>query len=88
MNGNNNKDPRKRYRKTSLQEKEYRLPLQKKYLDTFDMMQLFNVTPRTLQRWRTEGIVKARKVGGRIYYLAEDVDDMMRGEADAPDADH
>lgn len=55
MNKNNGNDPRKKFRKAKLQDKEYRLPIKKKYYDTFDMIQLFSVTERTLQRWRTEG---------------------------------
>ncbi len=59
--------------------------LQKLYYDNADMMQLFNVSSRTLQRWRDEGIISGKKVGGKIYYLAEKVDEMMSGNNDLAD---
>ncbi|KIA83651.1 hypothetical protein OA84_09210 [Kaistella solincola] len=51
--------------------------------DNADMMQLFHVSGRTLQRWRKEGIVPYKKIGGKIFYLAEDVLRMMRKGDDA-----
>lgn len=49
------------------------------------MMQLFNVTSRTLQRWRAEGIVPYKKLGGKIYYLAHKVDDLMEDDEQSSD---
>lgn len=78
MQNHRENDPRKRFRKAKLQEKEHRMPVEKRYYDTFDMIQLFNVHPRTLQRWRTEGKIPYKKISGRVYYHAENIDDLMR----------
>lgn len=55
-------------------------PLERKYYDNADMMQLFNVSLRTLQRWRDEGTIPFKKVHGKIFYVADEVDAFMRGE--------
>lgn len=78
MQNNRENDPRKKFRKAKLQEKKHRLTVEKRYYDTFDMIQLFNVTERTLQRWRTEGTVPYTKMGRRIYYIADDIERVMR----------
>ena len=56
--------------------------LDRKYYDNSDMARLFKVTPRTLQRWRDNGIVPYKKLGGKIYYLAVKVDELMCDEGD------
>ena len=45
---------------------EKRLDYIKKYYDNADMMELFKVSLRTLQRWRDDGIIPFKKVGGKI----------------------
>lgn len=56
--------------------------LEEKYYDNADMMRLFKVTSRTVQRWRDEKRVPFTKLGGKIYYLAHKVDDLMEGETE------
>ena len=46
------------------------------------MMQLFKVSSRTLQRWRDERIVPYKKVGGKIFYLADKVEELMQSDED------
>lgn len=74
------KDHRPTYRKPDFTRPAQRQPVEKKFYDTADMVMLFNVTSRTLQRWRDDGVVPFKKVGGRIYYLASKVDQMMEEE--------
>lgn len=58
-----------------LNKKKY---LKKKYYDTADMRVIFKVSSRTLQRWRNDGLIPFKKLGGKIYYLADKVDQIMR----------
>ena len=55
-------------------------PLERKYYDNADMMQLLNVSLRTLQRYRDDGEIPFKKIRGKIFYIAEEVDKFMRGE--------
>lgn len=82
MNERNKKENRPSYRQPSFKKSKVRQAVEKKFYDNADMMQLFNVCSRTLQRWRDEGIVPYKKVGGKIYYLAQKVDDLMEAEDD------
>ncbi len=76
-------DQRPAYRKPSFTKRLPRQEVEKKFYDNADMMQLFNVCSRTLQRWRDEGIIPFKRVGGRIYYLASKVDQMMEEDDEA-----
>ena len=38
------------------------------YLDNFDLLRLLQVTPRTIQRWRKNGRLPYKKIGGKYYY--------------------
>lgn len=81
----NGKNEGRKYRNPNWLKANERYTLQKKYYDNADMQQLFNVSSRTLQRWRDDGIISGKKVGGKIYYLAEKVDEMMNGNNDLAD---
>lgn len=78
MSDKNNKNNRPSFRKPKWTEQQRWQPMERKYYDNADMMQLFNVSSRTLQRWRKEGELPFKKIGGKIYYVAEEVDRMMR----------
>ncbi len=54
-------------------------PLEGKYYDNADMARLFKVSSRTLQRWRKGGDIPFRKIRGKIFYVAEEIDRFMRG---------
>jgi hypothetical protein len=44
-----------------------------KPLDNQDVSQLLNVSLRTLQRYRTEGLLPFFKLGQKIYYKTSDI---------------
>ena len=67
----------KKFRKPDWASIENRQPPPKKYYDNFDMMALFNVGERTLQRWRDDGELPFVKIRGRIYYIAKEIDRLM-----------
>lgn len=79
MDERNRKENRPSYRKNPFQEYSRRQELEEKYYDNADMIRLFKVTSRTLQRWRDEKRVPFTKLGGKIYYLAHKVDALMEG---------
>ena len=80
MNDRNKKENRPSFRKKPEQMPSGRRAVERKYYDNADMMQLFNVSSRTLQRWRDEGVVPFKKLGGKIFFLAQKVDQLMEQE--------
>lgn len=73
-----NKNSRPDYRTTRLKKQAITPSADRVYYDNADMMRVFSVTGRTLQRWRRERIIPFKKLGGKIYYLAEEVEELMR----------
>ena len=49
----------------------------KKYLKSSEVMDLLQVSPGTLQNLRINGTLPYTKVGGIIYYDAEEIQDVM-----------
>lgn len=49
----------------------------KKYLKSSDVMDLLQVSPGTLQNLRINGTLPYTKVGGIIYYDAQDIHNVM-----------
>lgn len=49
----------------------------KKYLKSSEVMDLLQVSPGTLQNLRINGTLPYTKVGGIIYYDAEDIQNVM-----------
>jgi len=47
-------------------------------LDRQDLLQLFHISVRTLQNWRTKGILPYSKIRNKIYYRQSDVDEMLQ----------
>lgn len=47
------------------------------FLDNQQFLQLMNVSKRTAQTWRDEGIVSFSQVGGKIYYRMSDVQKLL-----------
>lgn len=80
MSERRNREDRPGYRK--VQWGMRKTPLERKYYDNADMMELFNVSIRTLQRWRDEGVIPFKKIRGKIFYIADEVDDFMRGQSE------
>jgi hypothetical protein len=49
-----------------------------KLLDRQDILQMLHISPRTLQHWRTKGILPYSKIGSKIFYKLTDVEEMLR----------
>lgn len=49
----------------------------KKYLKSSEVMELLQVSPGTLQTLRCNGTLPYSKVGGLIYYDAQEIQEMM-----------
>lgn len=47
------------------------------FLDNQDFLMLMNVSKRTAQQWRTDGVIAFSQVGGKIYYSMSDVLEML-----------
>ncbi len=47
------------------------------FLDNQEFLQLMNISKRTAQTWRDEGIVAFSQVGGKIYYRMSDVQKLL-----------
>jgi len=43
------------------------------YLDAHDVITMFPISLRTLERWRQKGLIPFYKTGNSIFYLAEDI---------------
>ncbi|MDO4959279.1 MAG: helix-turn-helix domain-containing protein [Prevotellaceae bacterium] len=48
-----------------------------KWKDGYEVMKELNISPRTLQNWRSNGVIGFSKVGHKIYYRAQDIDEML-----------
>lgn len=51
--------------------------------DNADLMKITMVTERTLTNWRKKGILKFKKIGGKIYYTHDDVQEILRRRSEA-----
>jgi hypothetical protein len=51
--------------------------LTENWLDNQDVMELLKVSPRTLQNMRDSQTLPYSKVGGKIYYKATDVENLL-----------
>jgi helix-turn-helix protein len=49
-----------------------------KLLDNQDLCQLLNVNKRTLQRYRSKGILKYLRVGGKTFYTVDHVNEFIK----------
>ena len=47
------------------------------FLDNQQFIQLMNISKRTAQSWRDEGIIAFSQVGGKIYYRMSDVQKLL-----------
>ncbi len=45
--------------------------------DNQDVMQLLKVSQRTLATWREEGTIKYSKIGAKLYYKPEHIQEML-----------
>ena len=47
------------------------------FLDNSSFIQLMNISKRTAQTWRDDGIISYSQVGSKIYYLFSDVEKLL-----------
>jgi hypothetical protein len=47
------------------------------FVDNADFIQLMNISKRTAQAWRDEGIISFSQIGGKIYYRMSDVQALL-----------
>lgn len=47
------------------------------FLDNQEFIQLMNISKRTSQNWRDQGIVSFSQIGSKIYYKMEDVEKLL-----------
>jgi predicted site-specific integrase-resolvase len=43
------------------------------WVDSQDVMQKFHISVRTLQNWRTNGLLPYSRLSGKIYYRKSDI---------------
>jgi hypothetical protein len=51
--------------------------LQEVWLAKHDVMELMQISERTLQNWRTNGIIPYSKIHGKLYYKESDIQQML-----------
>ncbi len=49
-----------------------------KLFDNQDLCQLLNVNKRTLQRYRSKGILKYVRIGGKTFYTLNNVNEFIK----------
>ena len=54
-----------------------------KLLDNQDLCQLLHVNKRTLQRYRSKGILKYVRIGGKTFYTAENINMLIQHQNDS-----
>ena len=54
------------------------------YFDNWDLMNLLQVSVRTMQRWRKNGQLPFTKIGKRYYYKAETILQNFKVKIDEP----
>ena len=52
----------------------------KKWLKSYQVKNMLKISPNTLYKLRTEGTLKAKKIGGIFYYSYEDILKVMETE--------
>ena len=60
--------------KLAVTKKEKQTPLSEVWIINEDAAQLLNVSKRTLQTYRDEGILSFSQIGSKIYYRASDIE--------------
>jgi hypothetical protein len=47
------------------------------FMDNADFIQLMNISKRTAQTWRDEGVISFSQVGSKIYYRMSDIESLL-----------
>lgn len=53
-------------------------PPTKKWLKSYEVMTMLNITKNTLMTYRTNGILYAKKIGGVYYYAYQDIQELLK----------
>jgi hypothetical protein len=54
-------------------------PVEKKWLKSYEVREMLGISRGTLQTLRTNGTLKATKIGGLMFYAYEDIIKLMKG---------
>lgn len=54
------------------------------FLDNQDVMQMLKISPRSLQRYRSEGRLPFYTISGKLYYKLSDVHQLLRESLTVP----
>ena len=52
----------------------------KKWLKSYEVMTILNITKNTLKTYRTNGILYAKKIGGIYYYAHQEIQELLQRE--------
>ncbi|ASE62579.1 DNA-binding protein [Chryseobacterium indologenes] len=58
-------------------EKAFKENEPKRYLSADDICERFGVTKPTIHEWRKRGILKSYKLGSRVYYRLDEIENAM-----------
>ncbi len=58
--------------------KAYNETPRKKWLKSFEVMTILNITKNTLTTYRTNGVLYAKKVGGVYYYAYQQIQELLQ----------
>lgn len=59
--------------------------LQSQFLDNQEVCQLFNISKRTLAEWRNTGTLAYVKIGNKLFYRIEDIQQMIESHLVKPE---
>lgn len=60
------------------------LPTYEQWLSTAEIISLFNVSARTLLRWRTNNLIPFIRLGGTVFYPANLVNKILINKVQPP----
>lgn len=58
-------------------EKQQSEPITEKWIKSYQVQRMLNISAGTLQTFRTNGIIPFSKIGGSIFYSLEDVQKVL-----------
>jgi transcriptional antiterminator len=56
---------------------QHKPSLRETWLTKHDVMELMQISERTLQNWRSKGILPYSKIHGKLYYSESDIQQML-----------
>jgi len=61
-------------------------PIETKWLDNQEIMQLLHISKRTIQHYRDSGVISFSQIGNKIYYKLSDVQELLENNYKIKDA--